>query len=54
VRAGLARARGAGMPVYLETSSRGNFELYQHLGFVPQQEWQMPDGGPYIWTMLYR
>ena len=54
VRAGLAQARAAGMPVYLETSKAENFSLYRHLGFELTGEWDVPDGGPHVWAMLWR
>jgi ribosomal protein S18 acetylase RimI-like enzyme len=54
VRAGLSQARAAGMPVYLETSKTENFALYRHLGFGLVDEWDAPDGGPHVWSMLWR
>jgi ribosomal protein S18 acetylase RimI-like enzyme len=53
VRAGLERARAAGMPVYLETSKAENFTFYRHLGFALLEEWDVPDG-PHVWAMLWR
>ncbi len=54
VRAGLAQARAAGMPVYLETSKAENVAFYRHLGFGQLQEWDVPEGGPHVWSMLWR
>lgn len=54
VRAGLDRARAAAMPVYLETSKAENFTFYRHLGFELLEEWDVPDGGPHVWAMLWR
>ena len=53
VRAGLKLAQDAQQPVYLETSKRENFNLYAHLGFAMQEEWEVPDG-PHVWSMLWR
>lgn len=54
IRAGLEQISASGAPVYLETSKRANFELYSHLGFALRQEWDAPDGGPHVWSMLRR
>ncbi|WP_165189778.1 GNAT family N-acetyltransferase [Caulobacter soli] len=54
VRAGLAQARAAGVPVYLETSKAENVAFYRHLGFNVLQEWDVPEGGPHVWSMLWR
>ena len=54
VRVGLEKARAAGMPVYLETSKAANVEFYRHLGFELLEDWSVPDGGPPVWSMLWR
>ncbi len=54
VRAGLDQARAAGAPVYLETSKAENVAFYRHLGFNVLQEWDVPEGGPHVWSMLWR
>ena len=54
VCAGLEMTRAAGMPAYLETSKPANFEFYKHLGFQPREEWRVPDGGPPVWSLMWR
>lgn len=53
IRAGQARARASGLPVYLETATPSNVGLYQALGFRVTQEWDVPRGGPHFWSMLW-
>ncbi|MCM8730162.1 GNAT family N-acetyltransferase [Hephaestia sp. MAHUQ-44] len=52
VRAGIARAAGARLPVYLETPLEKNIGFYQGLGFAITGEWRVPGGGPRFWSML--
>jgi ribosomal protein S18 acetylase RimI-like enzyme len=52
IRAGLERARVAGLPVYLETAKESNVGLYQRMGFRIIVEWDVPQGGPHFWGML--
>lgn len=52
IRAGIAKADAAGVPVFLETATPGNVGLYQSLGFQITQEWDVPGGGPHFWSML--
>lgn len=54
IRAGLARARQSGRPVYLETATESNVGLYQSQGFEVIEEWDVPRGGPHFWSMLWR
>ncbi|MEV5309233.1 GNAT family N-acetyltransferase [Streptomyces sp. NPDC052610] len=51
LRAGLARADAAGLPVYLESSKPSNVPLYEHFGFAVRAELQLPGGGPTLWAM---
>ncbi|MDP3907772.1 GNAT family N-acetyltransferase [Novosphingobium sp.] len=52
IRAGLARAAQAGVPAVLETATASNVGLYQRLGFVIREEWDVPGReGPHFWTM---
>jgi ribosomal protein S18 acetylase RimI-like enzyme len=53
IRAGLQRARESGLPAYLETATESNVSLYQRLGFVIVDEWNIPGGGPHFWGMLW-
>jgi ribosomal protein S18 acetylase RimI-like enzyme len=52
IRAGLARAEADGTPAWLETATPENVGLYQRLGFVVREEWDVPGGGPHFWSML--
>ena len=54
VRAGLARADGAGLPVYLDTSAAKNVPYYLRFGFEVICEFDFPMGGPHAWGMLRR
>ena len=51
VRHGLARARAAGEPAFLETSIASNVPRYEHLGFRVVEQADAPEGGPEIWFM---
>jgi len=48
----LERADRGGEPAFLETSAPDNVSFYERLGFVVVTETAVPDGGPYVWTML--
>jgi GNAT superfamily N-acetyltransferase len=48
---GLARARGDGLPAFLETSRPENVPLYAHFGFRVIEELAAPAGGPTIWFL---
>lgn len=50
VQAGLERT-GA-LPVYLETAKERNLAFYRKLGFAVTGEFDLPDGGPHMWSML--
>jgi hypothetical protein len=39
------------MPAYLETSSPGVMKLYEKFGFKEKEKFDIPYGGPTIWTM---
>ena len=51
IRAGIAEANRIGVDTCLETAKEGNVAIYQRLGFVIVDEWQVP-GGPRFWTMV--
>jgi ribosomal protein S18 acetylase RimI-like enzyme len=51
LRAGLARADAAGLPVYLESSKPSNLPFYEHFGFSVLAELRLPGGGPLLWAM---
>ncbi|MFF4817218.1 GNAT family N-acetyltransferase [Kitasatospora sp. NPDC001309] len=51
LRAGLARADAAGLPVHLESSKRENLAVYRHFGFEVLEEVRLPADGPPLWTM---
>jgi ribosomal protein S18 acetylase RimI-like enzyme len=53
IREGLARAAAAGKSVLLETATPSNVPLYQRMGFVVTQEWDVAKGGPHFWTMVW-
>ncbi len=53
VRAGLALAQAAGMPVYVEVMNPDNLGYYRHLGFQVIDEFDIPDAGPRVWAMLW-
>jgi GNAT superfamily N-acetyltransferase len=48
---GLARADGAGKPVYLETYKQRNLAFYERHGFAVVSEEHPPEGPPF-WAML--
>jgi ribosomal protein S18 acetylase RimI-like enzyme len=52
VRMGVERARGEGVPVYLETAKPDNVRFYQGLGFQVLGDWRIPRG-PRMWSMLH-
>jgi ribosomal protein S18 acetylase RimI-like enzyme len=52
IRAQTAVADAAGLPCWLETATPDNVPLYQRLGFVIRQEWDVPGGGPHFWGMM--
>ncbi|MCH8065691.1 MAG: GNAT family N-acetyltransferase [Chloroflexi bacterium] len=47
----IARSDSAGLPCYLETMKERNVAFYKKHGFVVVVEGDLPDGGPYFWTM---
>ncbi|MFI8914298.1 GNAT family N-acetyltransferase [Streptomyces sp. NPDC053513] len=51
LRSGLAKADAAGLPVYLESSKPDNLPVYEHFGFVVRDEFELPGGGPVLWSM---
>jgi len=54
VRAGLARADAAHLPVYLDTATPENVPYYQRYGFEVICQFDFPLGGPHAWGMLRR
>jgi ribosomal protein S18 acetylase RimI-like enzyme len=52
IRERTAVADAAGLPCWLETATPENVGLYQRFGFVIQNEWDVPDGGPHFWGMM--
>nr|MDT0657722.1 GNAT family N-acetyltransferase [Micromonospora sp. DSM 115978] len=54
LRHGLDRARGLGLPVYLEASTSRNHALYARHGFVDLgPPLPLPEGGPVLRPMWY-
>jgi ribosomal protein S18 acetylase RimI-like enzyme len=51
VRAGIALAEAADMPIYLETARPENVGFYQGRGFAVTAEWTIPKG-PRFWSMV--
>ncbi len=51
LRQGLERSDAEGTPVYFESTSRLNRALYERHGFVCQQVFSLPDGGPELSCM---
>jgi GNAT superfamily N-acetyltransferase len=47
----LTRIDAEHMPAYLESSNPKNLTRYGRLGFVPRDEFALPDGGPTVTTM---
>jgi GNAT superfamily N-acetyltransferase len=53
VRAGLELAAAEGRPVYVEVMNPDNLGYYRHAGFETIDEFDIPDGGPHVWAMLW-
>jgi predicted N-acetyltransferase YhbS len=53
VRGGLELAGAAGFPVYVEVLNSDNLGYYGHVGFRVIDEFDVPDGGPHVWAMLW-
>lgn len=51
LREGLERSDAEGTPVYFESTSPRNRALYERHGFVCQQVFSLPDGGPQLSCM---
>jgi GNAT superfamily N-acetyltransferase len=47
----LQRADSAGLPAYIEASTKRSAALYERLGFVHMDVLELPDGGPPVWLM---
>lgn len=47
----LQRADAAGLPTYIEASTKRSAALYERLGFVPMDVLALPEGGPPVWPM---
>jgi GNAT superfamily N-acetyltransferase len=47
----LERADSAGLPTYLEASSERSAALYERLGFLHVDVFELPEGGPPVWLM---
>ena len=54
VREGLEYACNDGVPVYLETAQETNLGFYRTLGFKQIGEYDVPEGGPHFWQMMWR
>lgn len=54
LREGLDRAGTAREPVYLETATEANVGFYQHFGFDMVGEFDVPEGGPHFWQLLWK
>jgi len=54
VRAGLKLACASCEPVYVEVMNPTNLGYYQHVGFETVTEFDVPDGGPHVWGMIWR
>ena len=52
IRERTAVADAAGLPCWLETATPENVGLYQRFGFVIENEWDVPGGGPHFWGMM--
>ena len=52
IRAQTSVADASGLPCWLETATPANVPLYERLGFVVRQEWDVPGGGPHFWGMM--
>jgi GNAT superfamily N-acetyltransferase len=51
MRPTLERADSAGLPAYIEASTRRSAALYERLGFVHIEVLELPAGGPPLWLM---
>ena len=51
MRPTLQRADSAGVPAYIEASTRRSAALYERLGFLHIDVLELPDGGPPVWLM---
>ena len=51
MRPTLHRADSAGLPTYIEASTKRSAALYERLGFVHMDVLQLPEGGPPLWPM---
>ena len=47
----LIAADSAGLPTYIEASSKRSAALYERLGFVHMGVFDLPEGGPPVWPM---
>jgi ribosomal protein S18 acetylase RimI-like enzyme len=47
----LERADSTGLPTYLEASSERSAALYERLGFLHLDVFELPEGGPPVWPM---
>ncbi len=47
----LHRADSAGLPTYIEASSKRSAALYERLGFLHVDVLELPEGGPPVWLM---
>ncbi len=47
----LEQADSAGLPAYIEASTERSAALYERLGFVHMDVYELPDGGPPVWPM---
>lgn len=54
IRSGLKLARAAGKPVYVEVMNPDNLGYYHHAGFETIDEFDIPDAGPHVSTMICR
>jgi GNAT superfamily N-acetyltransferase len=45
------KADSAGLPVYIEASTERSAALYERLGFVHMDVFELPEGGPPVWPM---
>ena len=47
----LHRADSAGLPTYIEASTKRSASLYERLGFLHMNVLELPQGGPQVWLM---
>ncbi|HEY1519335.1 MAG TPA: GNAT family N-acetyltransferase [Solirubrobacteraceae bacterium] len=47
----LQKADSAGLPAYIEASTKRSAALYERLGFMHIDVLELPDGGPPVWRM---